>query len=57
VSHRCRPAAAVPTRGGDRAAINALHTVVLTRLRFDSRTRDYVARRTGQGLSKKGIMR
>jgi transposase len=44
-------------RGGDRAANNALHTVVLTRLRYDSRTRDYVARRTGQGLSKKEIMR
>lgn len=44
-------------RGGDRAANNALHTVVLTRLRHDSRTRDYVTRRTGQGLSKKEIMR
>ncbi len=31
--------------------------MVLTRLRYDSRTRDYVARRTGQGLSKKEIMR
>ncbi len=45
------------SRGGDRAANNALHTVVLTRLRYDSRTRDYVSRRTGQGLSKKEIMR
>ncbi len=30
---------------------------MLTRLRYDSRTRDYVSRRTGQGLSKKEIMR
>ncbi|GAA1206590.1 hypothetical protein GCM10009578_055980 [Streptomyces rhizosphaericus] len=30
-------------RGGDRAANNALHTIVLTRMRFDERTRAYVA--------------
>ncbi|XXZ47582.1 transposase (plasmid) [Streptomyces cavourensis] len=33
-------------RGGDRAANNALHTIVLTRMRFDERTRAYAARRT-----------
>lgn len=44
-------------RGGDRAANNALHTIVLTRMRFDERTRAYVARRTKEGLSKKDIMR
>jgi transposase len=44
-------------RGGDRAANNALYTVVLTRLRYDPRTREYMRRRTGQGLSKKEIMR
>lgn len=44
-------------RGGDRAANNALHTVVLTRMRFDERTRAYVQRRTAEGLSKKDIMR
>ncbi|MFF7216719.1 IS110 family transposase [Streptomyces sp. NPDC008238] len=44
-------------RGGDRAANNALHTIVLTRMRFDERTRAYVARRTKEGLNKKDIMR
>lgn len=44
-------------RGGDRAANNALYTVVLTRLRLDDRTRAYVARRTGEGLSKREIIR
>ena len=44
-------------RGGDRAANNALYTVVLTRLRLDERTRDYVARRTREGLSKREIIR
>jgi transposase len=44
-------------RGGDRAANNALHTIVLCRMRYDPRTRDYVERRTKQGLTKKEIMR
>jgi transposase len=44
-------------RGGDRAANNALHTIVLTRMRFDERTRAYVERRTKEGLNKKDIMR
>jgi transposase len=44
-------------RGGDRAANNALHTIVLTRMRFDQRTRAYVERRTKEGLNKKDIMR
>ncbi|MFB7477276.1 IS110 family transposase [Kitasatospora sp. NPDC056184] len=44
-------------RGGDRAANNALHTIVLVRMRYDERTRAYVARRTTEGLSKKDIMR
>lgn len=44
-------------RGGDRAANNALHMIALTRMRHDPRTRDYVARRTTQGLSKKDILR
>jgi transposase len=45
------------SRGGDRAANNALYTIVLTRLRHDPRTRAYLARRTAQGLSKKEIIR
>ncbi len=44
-------------RGGDRAANNVLHTIVLTRMRFDERNRAYVERRTRKGLSKKDIMR
>jgi len=44
-------------RGGDRAANNALHTIVLVRMRHDERTRTYVDRRTKEGLSKKDIMR
>ncbi|HEX5996539.1 MAG TPA: IS110 family transposase [Jiangellales bacterium] len=44
-------------RGGDRAANNALYTIVLCRLRYDPRTRDYVERRTKQGLGKNEIIR
>lgn len=44
-------------RGGDRAANCVLHTVVLVRMRHHQPTRDYVARRTAQGLSKREIMR
>jgi transposase len=44
-------------RGGDRAANHALYTIVLCRMRWDERTREYVERRTQQGLSKKDIMR
>jgi transposase len=44
-------------RGGDRAANTALHTMVLSRMCRDPRTRAYVERRTKQGLGKKEIMR
>jgi transposase len=44
-------------RGGDRAANAAIHRIVLCRMRYHEPTRTYVARRTGQGLSKKDIMR
>lgn len=44
-------------RGGDRRANNALFTVVLVRMRHDSTTRAYVARRTAEGKSPKEIMR
>lgn len=33
-------------RGGDRSLNNALHTVVLVRMRYDPETKEYVARRT-----------
>ena len=44
-------------RGGDRKANAALYRVVLCRLRWDPRTRDYMERRTKDGLSKKEIIR
>jgi len=44
-------------RGGDRGANNALYIVVIGRLRYDSRTRAYAARRTTEGLSKPEIIR
>ncbi|MEU9212736.1 IS110 family transposase [Streptomyces sp. NPDC048415] len=44
-------------RGGDRAANNALHTIVLVRMRHDERTQEYVARRTAEGMAKKDIVR
>ncbi len=44
-------------RGGDRQANAALYRVVLCRMRWDPRTRAYVARRTKEGLSKKDIIR
>ena len=44
-------------RGGDRQANAALYRIVLCRMRWDSRTRAYVTRRTAEGLSKKDIIR
>jgi transposase len=44
-------------RGGDRQANAALYRVVLTRLRWDQRTRTYAERRTNEGKSKKEIIR
>lgn len=44
-------------RGGQRQANNALWTIAMVRMRSDARTREYVTRRTGQGLSKKEIHR
>ncbi|MFF1792569.1 transposase, partial [Kitasatospora sp. NPDC058243] len=44
-------------RGGDRQASRALHTIVLVRMRHDPRTRNYVARRTPEGLKTKDIFR
>ena len=44
-------------RAGDRQANAALYRVVLSRLRWDDRTRAYVERRTAQGLSIKDIIR
>ncbi|GLW55100.1 hypothetical protein Kpho01_31110 [Kitasatospora phosalacinea] len=44
-------------RGGDRQANNALHVIAPVRMRHDPRTRDHVARRTAEGMSKKDILR
>jgi transposase len=44
-------------RGGDRAANSALHLAVITRMRTDQRTKDYITRRTAEGKSKLEIMR
>jgi transposase len=44
-------------RGGDRRANNALWRIALVRMGHDQRTRDYVTRRTADGLSKPEIMR
>jgi transposase len=44
-------------RGGNRQANTALYRIVVVRLRWHQPTRDYLARRTTQGLSKKEIIR
>ena len=44
-------------RGGNRQANSALHMIVVCRMRTDPRTRDYVERRTREGLSKREVMR
>ena len=44
-------------RGGDRQLNSALHTVVLTRQRWDERTQAYFARRTAEGKSEREIRR
>jgi transposase len=44
-------------RGGDRHANAALHRIVIVRLRWHQPTRDYVARRTAEGKTKKEILR
>jgi transposase len=44
-------------RGGDRQANAALYHVVIVRMRHHQPTRDYIARRTREGLSKLEIIR
>ncbi len=44
-------------RYGDRQLNRALHTIVLSRIRYDQATRDYVARRTGEGKTTREIKR
>ncbi|MCA4135313.1 IS110 family transposase [Arthrobacter sp. M4] len=45
------------SRGGDRNANHALYQVVLVRMASCRRTKDYVAKRTAEGKSKREIMR
>jgi transposase len=45
------------SRGGDRGANSALWIVAVVRLRHHEPTREYVARRTAEGLSKREIIR
>jgi transposase len=44
-------------RGGDRQANAALYRIVLVRLRHDERTREYMRRRTREGMTKPEIIR
>jgi len=44
-------------RGGERNANHALWRIVITRMSAHPPTRSYVARRSGEGLSKKEIIR
>ena len=44
-------------RYGDRQLNRALHTIVLSRIRHDQTTRDYVARRTSEGKTTREIKR
>lgn len=44
-------------RGGDRDANNALYLICVVRMRHEERTRNYFARRTAEGKSKREIIR
>jgi len=44
-------------RGGDRQANAALYRIVLSRLRWDARTGDYLARRIAEGKSRREVIR
>ena len=44
-------------RGGNRQANTALYRIVVVRLRWHQPTRDYLTRRTTQGLTKREIIR
>lgn len=44
-------------RGGDRQLNRAINTIVLTRMRMDPATREYVERRTAEGRTKREITR
>lgn len=43
--------------GGDRQLNKALHTIALSRIHWDSKTKEYVEKRTNQGRTKREIIR
>jgi transposase len=45
------------SRGGDRQANNAIHTIALTRARCDTQTRAYLERRINEGKTRREAMR
>lgn len=45
------------SRGGDRQANNAIHRIVLLRMHWDRRAKEYVVKRSEEDMSKKEIMR
>jgi transposase len=44
-------------RGGDRQANTALYRIALSRLRWDTRTRDYLTRRITEGKTRREAIR
>lgn len=44
-------------RGGDRRGNHALHQIIINRMKHHQPTRDYIARRTADGLSKREAIR
>ncbi|MER5852707.1 transposase [Streptomyces sp. NPDC002012] len=44
-------------RGGDRQANAALYRIVLSRLRWEGRSQDYLRRRLAEGKTKREIIR
>jgi len=44
-------------RGGDRQANAALYRITLSRLRWDSRTQDYLQRRLAEGKTRREAIR
>lgn len=44
-------------RGGDRQASAALFRIILSRLRWESRTQDYMRRRLAEGKTRREIIR
>jgi transposase len=52
-----RSSTAAASRGGDRQANNALHTIARIRARHDEQTRTYLDRRISEGKTPREAMR